>query len=395
MSELQPLVSRDLGDLTDLTESMAELGQLQPIAGERDTKEPKTYILAGNRRHASAIALGWDGLLVWEYPALDPDQRNAVQADSDLHTKPLSLFERADRIAKRKPLRKAARKSSGLAATGEGEGDLPLDDNKQRHLRNLIRISKQIPEPIQRKLNGTPCGEKVTYMMALANLHKTAKLQALVVEYLFRTGLVNEDRNIDIAAIATTLDGLVPDVRESLFSSPTLAPDAIFTQGKSGFGTAPEVAQKITTGESGQDKEKPKPPNPADAQVVPGGEKPPSGRETGTDGPPAGEQATGMRSDAPKTGAGPARGVSPGGEETPRRSSGQESQPKGLITIESWLDAMDKLKEENHFLRQAFSGAGAPCEQLSQKIHKAIEGLDRDLKKLENCLPPKEAVPLA
>lgn len=80
---------KDLGDLSELMESMAELGQLQPIG-----LAPGNDLLFGGRRLASAKALGWTEIRVVR-PLTREDAATLLEAERDENTcrKPMTPGE--------------------------------------------------------------------------------------------------------------------------------------------------------------------------------------------------------------------------------------------------------------------------------------------------------------
>lgn len=80
---------KDLGDLTELKESMATLGQLQPIG-----LAPGNDLLFGGRRLAAAKALGWTEILAVR-PLTREDAATLLEAERDENTcrKPMTVGE--------------------------------------------------------------------------------------------------------------------------------------------------------------------------------------------------------------------------------------------------------------------------------------------------------------
>ncbi len=356
-----PSATRAQGDIAEMAESLEEVGQLEPLVCCRQADNTDNVeLLAGHRRFLAAKFLGWTWLWVSVYPPLSDQQKVAVKADSDLVTKPLTLFERAVRMAERKPIPGAKRQTAAL------------DESRERHRRNFTRLVKDIPEPLRQRLNDTEVGDVLFHMLELAKI-KSPELQADVVEYLFKAQLVDTRRDLGIDSIAQALGEGGEKVRKVLLQAPTLKPDVIYGLKSLPAAEQLDLAKKLAAGE---------------AVDSPSGERPKAGS---ADSPSDNKKAATHRSSKPRSHTIPETTF-----DEPRSDTGLCDEPPGfsalgdegasLIGVDDWLQAIEEVKTQTYFVRQAIAGAGCPNPKVTTAIYHAMSRLDGYLDDLRECL---------
>jgi ParB-like chromosome segregation protein Spo0J len=109
---------RDLGDLDELCRSLAEVGQLQPIA-----VTPDHQLLAGRRRLAAARKLGWETIAAHVVAGLDDALRMLhAERDENICRVPLRISERVELGCRLETLEsKEARKRQGRRGQARSE----------------------------------------------------------------------------------------------------------------------------------------------------------------------------------------------------------------------------------------------------------------------------------
>jgi ParB family chromosome partitioning protein len=90
----------DLGDVTELADSLRAVGMLQPIVVRRSAGG--YLIVAGHRRHAAARLVGWATLQVIVRRAMRPDDVLAAMLVENSHRKDLDPIEEARGLARLK-----------------------------------------------------------------------------------------------------------------------------------------------------------------------------------------------------------------------------------------------------------------------------------------------------
>jgi len=78
-----------LGDLTQLADSIAKHGLIQPIVLDSDF-----HLVAGGRRLAAAVLLGWDMIEVTQLGDLTPRQLRILEIEENIRRKDLTQYER-------------------------------------------------------------------------------------------------------------------------------------------------------------------------------------------------------------------------------------------------------------------------------------------------------------
>src|ERR1700730_9124949 len=89
--------------LTDITESLADRGLLQPII-VKPTEDGRYALLAGNYRKAAAKKLGWETIRAEVREGLSEDESLLIEIDENLKRNDLSPAERAKHTAERKKI---------------------------------------------------------------------------------------------------------------------------------------------------------------------------------------------------------------------------------------------------------------------------------------------------
>lgn len=83
-----PRIRKDFGDIDELASSLSRLGQLQPIV-----VDPENHLLAGGRRLAAAMQLGWSHIEAVSITDLDPVTKREVELEENLRRKDLDWTE--------------------------------------------------------------------------------------------------------------------------------------------------------------------------------------------------------------------------------------------------------------------------------------------------------------
>jgi ParB/RepB/Spo0J family partition protein len=102
-----------------LAESMARLGQLQPIV-ITPRKSAGYFLIAGKHRVAAAVKLKWDTIEATVLEGLDLDRAQLAEIDENLVRADLSPAERAMHVAKRKEIYERIHPETKHGAVGRG-----------------------------------------------------------------------------------------------------------------------------------------------------------------------------------------------------------------------------------------------------------------------------------
>src|SRR5215472_16520683 len=81
-------IRRDYGDIEELAASMARFGQIQPIV-----IDDKNVLVAGGRRLAAAIHLGWTKIQCISREDVSETQRKEIELEENLRRKDLTWVE--------------------------------------------------------------------------------------------------------------------------------------------------------------------------------------------------------------------------------------------------------------------------------------------------------------
>lgn len=93
---------KDMGDIGEMKESLARLGQINPIVLDTDN-----VLVAGERRLRAAIELGWTQIEVKYWEDLDEFTRQAVELEENIKRKEMTWQETVDAVATYHKLQKS------------------------------------------------------------------------------------------------------------------------------------------------------------------------------------------------------------------------------------------------------------------------------------------------
>ena len=199
-NQLQP--RKDMGDLTELTESIREKGIIEPVIVR--PKDGQYEIVAGERRFRAAQLAG-----MTEIPCIEHDipDNEALELSivENIQRKDLNVFEQAQSIM------------SLADIYGYSHEEIAKKIGKSRvTVSELIRIT-DLPELIREKCLEMAINSK-TFLLELTKLEDPAKMEAILSQYgqkafsrdeikqqrkktsskVFRFNFVSEDKNIKI-----------------------------------------------------------------------------------------------------------------------------------------------------------------------------------------------------
>jgi ParB family chromosome partitioning protein len=173
---------RQLGDVSDLAESLSTIGLLQPIVVG---PAPDHVLVSGAHRVQAARRLGWSKIpaLILDAPELD---RELAEVDENLIRHELTVLERAEHLLRRKELyelrfpaakhggapgkpgggkkRRANGVSSFAHATGSKLSVTP------RSIQHDVQIAEKIANDVKATIRSTPVADSKRDLLALARL---------------------------------------------------------------------------------------------------------------------------------------------------------------------------------------------------------------------------------
>lgn len=157
---------KDLGDITELAESIRDVGQMQPVAVKPSKKETGTYvIIAGMRRIRACKQLGVKVKAVVIKP-IDELHNLTMQLSENIKRKGFDKLEVADGLKRYKEKYEKAHPETKLGATGKSR---PKDDNSadrftleaarvlslgEQSVRDLLNIAA-LPEDTKKEIENS------------------------------------------------------------------------------------------------------------------------------------------------------------------------------------------------------------------------------------------------
>jgi ParB-like chromosome segregation protein Spo0J len=193
-------IRKDLGDLGDLTDSLRELGILNPL-----TLGPGNQLIAGQRRLKVAEALGWETVPCRVFPTFAEGSLAAAKAEHDENQcrKDFTPSEAAAWLKANKPRLDAEGQARRLAASAHGakggrpkRGENPAPKKgarKNKHAGEALAVAGKVTGMSRGKLAGavevTEAAEKdPTLSDVVAEMDRTGKVAPAVEEVRRRQG---------------------------------------------------------------------------------------------------------------------------------------------------------------------------------------------------------------
>lgn len=134
---------KDLGDITDLADSIRRLGLIHPILLTRDSA-----LVAGHRRLLACRSLGWTAIPFQFYDEIDPLQRELVETEENTRRKDMTWREQHDAYIKYVTLRRTLEPDISMEVIGRAIGL-----NKQA-VSNHLTLEKVIDHPRVKTADG-------------------------------------------------------------------------------------------------------------------------------------------------------------------------------------------------------------------------------------------------
>jgi ParB family chromosome partitioning protein len=227
VNQLQP--RKDMGDLTELTESIREKGIIEPVIVR--PKEGHYEIIAGERRYRAAQKAGLSEIPCIEHDVPD-NEALELSIVENIQRKDLNVFEQAQSIM------------SLAEIYGYSHEEIAKKIGKSRvTVSELIRIT-DLPSDIKQKCLEMGINAK-TFLLELTKLEDPEKMATILSQYskksfsrdeikqqrkkqiskIFKFNFVSEDKNIKInfhcrpemvdkENIITVLEKLILDIKE-------------------------------------------------------------------------------------------------------------------------------------------------------------------------------------
>jgi len=227
INQLQP--RKDMGDLTELTNSIREKGIIEPVIVR--PKEGHYEIIAGERRYRAAQQAGMSEIPCIEHDVPD-NEALELSIVENIQRKDLNVFEQAQSIM------------SLAEIYGYSHEEVAIKIGKSRvTVSELIRIT-DLPMDIKQKCLEMAINSK-TFLLELTKLEDPEKMAAILSQYsqksfsrdeikqqrkkhsskLFKFNFVSEDKNIKInfhchqekvdkEKIIDVLEKLIADIKE-------------------------------------------------------------------------------------------------------------------------------------------------------------------------------------
>jgi ParB family chromosome partitioning protein len=227
VNQLQP--RKDMGDLTELTESIREKGIIEPVIVR--PKEGHYEIIAGERRYRAAQKAGLSEIPCIEHDVPD-NEALELSIVENIQRKDLNVFEQAQSIM------------SLAEIYGYNHEEIAKKIGKSRvTVSELIRIT-DLPSDIKQKCLEMGINSK-TFLLELTKIEDPEKMAAILNQYskksfsrdeikqqrknkiskIFKFNFVSEDKNIKInfhcqqekvdkENIIAVLEKLIADIKE-------------------------------------------------------------------------------------------------------------------------------------------------------------------------------------
>lgn len=183
-----PARKRTLRDVTDLADSISELGLLNPI-----TLTPEFRLIAGRHRLEACKRLGWSEIEA-TICELDGLRGELAEIDENLARNELTALERGEHLARRKEIYEALHpetKHGGDRKSSESKGqdvhlipafseDAALKTGQSaRTIRRAVKVA-DIPEDERDALRSTPVADSQKDLLALATMKDEGARKAIV-----------------------------------------------------------------------------------------------------------------------------------------------------------------------------------------------------------------------
>ena len=189
---------RSVGDVSDLIESIKNIGLMNPITvviQKKEvgglTKDTAPILVAGQRRLQACKDLGWEEISTEVIELYDLDLEIA-EIDENLIRKDLTALERKEQIARRKwiyeqkyPEARAgvagglARQNSATAKISAAESIAETTGYTDRSVRSDVHTIKHIPKEIRDQIRETPMADSDSDLRALARADPVVQRQAV------------------------------------------------------------------------------------------------------------------------------------------------------------------------------------------------------------------------